>query len=147
MIITIVSWKYCLCWKSIAIWYKWHVFFLWKRDALECVCTQMLTVLGEWMKKHQPHAAFGNGQTVSRGDSRQTGLFSVILSVASLVKWSRPLFLFPTHPDFSICLAVCVLSLSGMASASAPSQVSGQARIGPTCPVCELCVLCLDTSA
>lgn len=147
MIITIVSWKYCLCWKSIAIWYKWHVFFLWKRDALECVCTQTLTVLGEWMKKHKPHAAFGNRQTVSRGDCRQTGLFSVILSVASLVKWSWPLFLFPAHPDVSICLAVCVLSLSGMASASAASQVSGQTRIGPTCPVCELCVLCLDTSA
>lgn len=31
-----------LCWKSIAIWYKWHLFFLWKRDALECVCTQPL---------------------------------------------------------------------------------------------------------
>lgn len=31
-----------LCWKSIAIWYKWHFFFLWKRDALECVCTQPL---------------------------------------------------------------------------------------------------------
>lgn len=31
-----------LCWTSIAIWYKWHLFFLWKRDALECVCTQSL---------------------------------------------------------------------------------------------------------
>lgn len=34
--------KLSLCWKSIAIWYKWHLFFLWKRDALECVCTQPL---------------------------------------------------------------------------------------------------------
>lgn len=38
----------------------------------------------------------------------QTGLFSVILSVASLVKRPWPLSLFPTHPDFSVCHAVYV---------------------------------------
>lgn len=37
-----------LCWKPIAIWYKWRVFFLWKRDALECVSTQTLTMVSEW---------------------------------------------------------------------------------------------------
>lgn len=40
--VTVVLWVLGLCWKSIAICYKWHLFFLWKRDTLKCVCTQTL---------------------------------------------------------------------------------------------------------
>lgn len=129
-----------LCWKPIAIWYKWHVFFLWKRVP-SSVCVHS-PFAGEWVKKHSPCAAFGDG----RYPGETAGRWALLSRSLSCFTGQTAMAL----PPFQLSLTLASASMSvwwsscgcGIGICTFPGV--RKCTCGPTACLCSsVCVLCL----
>lgn len=135
MIITIVSWKYCLCWKSIAIWYKWRVLSVKERCPWVCLYTDAYSVGWRSEEALASHCFWRWTDSILRRLQANWALLSHSLGCFTGEMVMAPFLL--SNSSWLSSLPCCMrakLEQHGIGICTFP-------RVGPTCPMCDLCVL------